>query len=314
MQRLKKILKWTFLVLLAFIACVGAITASRQNVKYTGPYPDIKASTDSASIARGKHLATSVAHCTDCHSPSNADSLLKLGQEPVLSGGVAFELPLGTIYSANITSDSTYGIGKYTDAEIARVLRYGVHPDGTAVYDFMPFHNISNADLSAILSYLRTQKPVAIAKPANQLNIAGKLVKAFMVKPVGPSETIAASVPPDTSAAYGKYLVLNVGNCSGCHTQRSISGEYTGELLAGGGPMPNGMMSPNLTPDSTGRLFGWSQQMFVNRFHMGRLNPKSEMPWNSFQRMNDVELKAIYNYLQTVKPVKTAVVKNNTAQ
>lgn len=309
MRRFKKILKWTLLVLLALVVGVGAITAARQNVKYTAPYPAVKASSDSAAIARGKHLVTSVAHCTDCHSPSNADSLLKLGLEPVLNGGVAFNLPLGTIYSANITSDTTYGVGRYTDAEIARALRYGVHPDGTAVFDFMPFHNISDADLSDILSYLRTQKPVAIPKPANQLNIAGKVVKAFMVKPVGPSEAIAAAVTPDTTAAYGKYLVLNVGNCSGCHTQRSISGEYTGELLAGGGPMPNGMMSPNLTPDSTGRLFGWSQQMFVNRFHMGRLNPKSEMPWGSFQRMNDTELKAIYNYLQTVKPVKTVPVK-----
>ncbi len=309
MRRFKKILKWTFLVLLALIIGVGAITAARQNIKYTAPYPGVKASSDSTSIARGKHLVTSAAHCADCHSTTNTDSLLKLGQEPVLSGGVAFNLPVGTIYSANITSDSTYGIGRYSDAEVARVLRYGVRPDGKAVFDFMPFHNISDADLSAILSYVRTQKPVAIPKPANQLNIAGKVVNAFLVKPVGPSEPIAATVTPDTTAAYGKYLVLNVGNCSGCHTKHSISGTPTGELLAGGGLMPNGMITPNLTPDSTGRLFGWSQQTFINRFHMGKLNPKSEMPWNSFQRMNDNELKAIYNYLQTVKPVKTALVK-----
>jgi len=305
MRIIKKIVKWTGLVLAILIAGVSAITAARQNIKYSAPYPAIKASADSAVIARGKHLVISVAHCTDCHSPSNADSLLSLGQDPVLSGGIAFNLPVGTIYSANITADSVYGIGRFTDAEITRALRYGVHPDGTVVYDFMPFHNLSDEDLTAVLSYLRTQKPLAYKKPANQLNLIGNVVKAFLIKPVRPSETIAATVKPDTTAAYGKYLVLNVGNCSGCHTKRSISGEYTGELLAGGGPMEHGLVPPNLTPDSTGRIFGWSQQTFINRFRMGKLNNNSVMPWQSFKRMNNTELTAIYNYLHTIKPVKT---------
>jgi len=309
MRTFKKVLRWTGILLLAVVLGVTAITAARQNLHYNAPYPAIQSSRDSASIARGKHLMLSVAHCTDCHSGPSADSLINAGQEPVLHGGVAFNLPVGTIYSANITSDSTYGIGRYSDAEIARALRYGVHPDGTAVYDFMPFHNVTDADLSDIISYLRTQKPVAIKKPDNELNLAGKLVKAFLVKPVGPSEPIAPSVVPDSTAAYGKYLVLNVGNCSGCHTKRTLSGEYTGPLLAGGNPMAHGITPPNLTPDSTGRLFGWSEEMFVKRFHMGKLNPLSEMPWGSFKRMNDLELKAIYKYLQTVPPVRTAEIK-----
>lgn len=306
MRRLKKILKWTGLILLAIVLGISAITAARQNLHYDAPYPQVKATKDSAAVARGKHLMLSVAHCTDCHSKLNADSMINLGQDPVLHGGVAFDLPVGTIYSANITSDSAFGIGRFTDEEIARALRYGVHPDGTAVYDFMPFHNMTDADLSDVLSYLRTQKPVAIKKPDNQLNLAGNLVKAFLIKPVGPSEPIAAKVKPDTTAAYGKYLVLNVGNCKGCHTQRTLSGEYTGELLAGGGPMGHGLVPPNLTPDSSGRLFGWTQEMFVNRFRMGKLNPYSEMPWQSFKRMSDDELKAIFKYLRTVKPAKTA--------
>ena len=38
---------------------------------------------------------------------------------------------------------------------------------------------------------------------------------------------------------------------------------------------------------------------------MGKLKPQSPMPWPSFGRMSDEELKAIYAYLKTVKPVKT---------
>ncbi|MGZ8517024.1 MAG: c-type cytochrome [Chitinophagaceae bacterium] len=42
---------------------------------------------------------------------------------------------------------------------------------------------------------------------------------------------------------------------------------------------------------------------------MGKLQPKSPMPWQSFGRMTDEELKAIYSYLKTLKPVKTTEVK-----
>jgi len=38
---------------------------------------------------------------------------------------------------------------------------------------------------------------------------------------------------------------------------------------------------------------------------MGRLIPASPMPWNSYGRMTDDELTAIFNYLQTLKPVNT---------
>ncbi len=305
MKKIKKILKWTGIVLLILITGIAAVTASRQNLKYEAAYPNIQSSKDSTVIARGRHLANAIAHCNDCHSKANADSLINLGQDVPLSGGVAFKLPVGTIYSANITSDSVYGIGKFNDKEIARVLRYGVHPDGAPVYDFMPFHNLSDTDLTAVISYLRTQKPVAEKKPENELNLVGNVVKAFLIKPVGPSEKILAAVQPDSNAAYGKYLVYNVGNCNGCHTQRTLSGEYTGEPLAGGNEMPNGMITPNLTTDSSSRIFSWTEQDLINRFRAGKLIPQSEMPWNSFKRMDDVELKAIYKFLKTVKPAKT---------
>jgi mono/diheme cytochrome c family protein len=305
MKKIKKIANWTGIVLLFLVIGITILTATRQNVKYDAPYPNIKASKDSAIIAKGKHLALSVAHCNNCHSNTNADSLLKPALDIPMDGGFVFKIPVGRIYSANITSDSVYGIGKYTDAEIARSLRYGVHPDGTAVFDFMPFHNLSDEDLTAILSYIRTQKPVAKKIPAHQLNMIGNIVKAFLVKPIGPTDKIKTTIKADTTVAYGKYLTLNAANCSGCHTERGLSGEFTGELLAGGKPMESGNIPPNLTPDSTGRLFGWDQQLFISRFRMGKLNPKSEMPWSCYRQMTDTELKAIYNYLQTVKAVKT---------
>jgi len=295
-------------LLLALVAGITITTAFRQNLKYVAPYPQIKATSDSAVIARGRHLVISSAHCINCHSRNNPDSILDLGQEPPLTGGVVFNLPLGKIYSRNITPDPETGIGRLTDPEIARALRYAVHPNGTVVYDFMPFHNVSDEDLTAIISYLRAQKPVKNKVPDHDLNIIGKMVKAYLVKPVGPDGEVPATVKKDTSAAYGKYLAISVAECSGCHTKRDLSGKYVGDLLAGGNPIGEGgvaLRPPNLTTDSSSRIFGWSQQDFINRFRKGKLIEYSLMPWNSYQRMTDDELKAIYAYLKTIKVAKT---------
>ena len=309
MKKLLKIFKWIFIILIILITGIAAIVASRQHLTYEAAYPGIKASADTAIIARGRHLVYSAAHCIDCHYKGNSDSLIQLGQEVPLSGGVSFVLPVGTIYSKNITPDKETGIGRFTDGEIARALRYGVHPDGTAVYDFMPFHNTSDEDLTAIISFLRSQQPVKNVIPANKLNFIGNAVKAFLVKPVGPSGPVIKSIAHDTSAAYGKYIALSVAECNGCHTKRDIAGKFIGEPFAGGNDF-DGIISPNLTPDSSGRIFLWSKKLFIERFRMGKLIEKSPMPWNSFKRMTDDELTAVYNYLKTVPPVKTNVAKS----
>src|SRR6476620_2159660 len=100
---MKKILKWTGLVLLFIIAGLSFTVALRQHLKYDAPYPKIIASTDTAIIARGRHLVLGPAHCVDCHSTiKNIDSVLKLGQEPALSGGLQFDLPFGKFYTRNL--------------------------------------------------------------------------------------------------------------------------------------------------------------------------------------------------------------------
>ena len=301
-------MKWTGIILLLLVLGLTITVMARQNITYERPYPNITASADSNVILRGKHLIFGAAHCADCHSTANADSLIKLGQPVDLTGGVVFDLPVGKIYSRNITPDVETGIGKFTDAEIARALRYGVHRDGTVVFDFMPFHDLSDEDMTAIISYLRAQRPVKSAVPETSLNLLGKAVKAFIVAPVGPSGEVPKQVKKDSSANYGEYLANNVANCKGCHTERTLSGEFTGELYAGGNDI-DGFITPNITPDSTSRIFGWSQKNFLDRFRMGKLIRKSPMPWQSFGRMTDEELKAIYAYLKTLDPVKTVAEK-----
>ena len=114
-------------------------------------------------------------------------------------------------------------------------MRHGVAKDGSALFDFMPFQHLSNEDMIAIVSYLRSQPAVSHAVPKVDLNLMGKAVKAFVMQPVGITAPIANQVQPDTTASYGAYLANNVANCRGCHTERNLqTGAFIGEPYAGG--------------------------------------------------------------------------------
>jgi mono/diheme cytochrome c family protein len=304
---IRKILKYTGIIVLSVIVLLVVVVLMRQDMTYDAPYPSVSASSDSAVIARGKYLVYGPAHCADCHiDPSKSDSV-RAGFEVQLTGNLAFELPVGTFYTRNITPDKETGIGNWTDPELARAFRYGVKRDGRVLFDFMPFHDASDEDLTAIISFLRSQKPVKHKVPEHDVNMLGKVVKAFMIKPVGPSGEVPRSVKKDTSAAYGKYLTWSIANCRGCHTPRDeMTGAFIGEEFAGGSDI-EGFTTANLTPHKSGRIYGWSQEQFIQRFREGRKIAKSPMPWNSFSKISDDELKAIYNYLQTIKPVPTKI-------
>ncbi|MGZ3423899.1 MAG: cytochrome c [Polyangiales bacterium] len=263
--------------------------------RYDAPYPAIHASTDPAVIERGKYLAYGPAHCADCHGVTDPEGRL--------SGGFEWKLPLGKLYTPNITPDDETGIGRLKDEEIARSLRHGVGADGRALLPFMPFANMSDEDLTAVISFLRSQKPVRNAVPKHQPNLLGRVVIATLIKPKGPDGTPPVSVPRDTTAAYGKYLVQSVGNCTGCHTERDGIGRPIGPMLAGGGNI-DGWITPNLTPDKeTGRITDWSEDTFVLRFHVGSGPKGSPMPWKSFGTITDDDARAMYRYLRSLPAV-----------
>lgn len=307
---MKKILKWTGFIILFIIIALVVTVWLMQYKTFDAPYPNIKASTDSAVIERGRYLVTSSAHCADCHAPENLYSEVAQGKEVSLHGGRVFKLPMGRIQAPNITNDAT-GIGNMKDEEIARSLRYGVGKEGTALFPLMPFQNLSDDDLTAIISYLRTTKPVKNDIKVRDLNLMGYFVNAFFIKPVGPEGTPLKSIAADTMVEYGAYLANSVSNCRGCHTNRDLkTGAFIGKPFAGGFHMESAtepqnweVVTPNLTPDlQTGHIANWTEQKFIERFRQGMMNQHSTMPWGPFKRMSDLELKAIYKYLQTLKP------------
>jgi mono/diheme cytochrome c family protein len=297
-------------VTLLVSGCV-ALTATRQDRTFEAPLPDIHASADPDVIARGGYLVNGAAHCGDCHGAPDQEEKIARGEVVPLSGGHAFQLPVGTFYVPNITPDPETGIGRYSDEELARALRYGVHPSGHAMVPFMPFNDLADDDLAAILSYLRAQPPVAHAVPAHEPNTAGKAIKAWILEPRGPSETPKKTMKPAPTAAYGEYLADHVANCVGCHTKVNMrTGAFEGPKFGGGAlhastKDPNRkFVSPNLTPDPTwGWITTWSEEMFVARMHAGRVHDGSPMPWQTFKNMNDDNLRAIYKYLRSLPPM-----------
>jgi mono/diheme cytochrome c family protein len=190
-------------------------------------------------------------------------------------------------------------------------LRHGVRRDGKALLPFMPFANLSDDDLTALISFLRAQAPVDHPVETRSLNLLGRAVLALLIKPEGPSGPVPPSVPAAATPAYGKYLAHHVANCVGCHTRRDLrTGAYVGAPFAGGLSFPSEkdphvtFVTPNLTFARTGRITGWTEELFIARLRTGQGADGSPMPWSAFARMSQDDLRAVYRYLQSLAPVE----------
>ncbi|MCW5898803.1 MAG: c-type cytochrome [Flavobacteriales bacterium] len=316
MKTLLKILAVLAVIIIGFVVYVNIAWGKAHEA----PYPDIHASTDPAMIERGRYLAYGPAHCATCHMPMDKIMDVENGLEVLpLSGGWEITFPLGTFHAPNLTPDEETGIGTWSDAQLARALRYSVAHDGAILMEFMPFQELSDEDLTAVISFLRSQPPVKHEVPRSEYSFLGKAIFTAMgYEPLGPKNTPLARVQRDSTAEYGRYLAQSVANCGGCHTERDLTtGEYIGKDFAGGMFFVpdefsdgHGHMSPNITPDAeTGVMAHWDEETFIRRFKAGRLVPGTPMPWGAFSRMDTIDLKALYRYLHGLEPVNRPVEK-----
>jgi mono/diheme cytochrome c family protein len=290
-----------------FVLIVAGLSLAACSASQTSPDADgIHAVDDPGVVDRGRYLVYGPAHCAECHGDPQAP----YSEDVPLSGGRKFHLrALGTLSAPNITSDRAAGIGALSDATLVRSLRYGISRDGRPLAPLMPFADLSDEDLQAVLSYLRSVGPEAQPAPNHDLTVLGKV--AFkLLKAQGSTQPPPVTRRRERTADYGRYLAHSVASCYGCHTQRSeLTGAFVGPPLAGGMTFEeNGQtyVSPNLTTAAAGRLNGWSEQQFIGYFRAkGALPNASPMPWNAFARMTDDDLGAIYRYLKTTEPAET---------
>jgi mono/diheme cytochrome c family protein len=173
--------------------------------------------------------------------------------------------------------------------------------------------------------------------------LTGVLALVSAIGSTADLEAQAKAAAPADLIARGKYLVTT-GACEDCHTPwvkspkgppgpdptRALSGHSAAIKLP---PPPRlsegwGMVfsatntafagawgvsfAANLTSDKETGLGNWTEEMFISALRKGRhagagrqmLPP---MPWQAYAQMTDQDLKAIFAYLRTTKPVKNAV-------
>ncbi len=83
---------------------------------------------------------------------------------------------------------------------------------------------LSDEDLAAALSYLRTLPPVKRAVPAPEISALGRAMISLV--DVGPNSAPAPKhVPPSDapSVERGEYLAGSVVHCVGCHSRIDMS-------------------------------------------------------------------------------------------
>lgn len=122
----------------------------------------------SDEIAYGEYLVNA-AGCTDCHTPMTTKGERIAGLE--FAGGFEFRFPTGLVCrSANITPDSSTGIGKWDRTQfVTRFKKFDneearhTKVESTDFNTVMPWTllaGMTESDLGAIYTYLRTLKPV----------------------------------------------------------------------------------------------------------------------------------------------------------
>ena len=124
-----------------------------------------------------------------------------------------------------------------------------------------------------------------------------------------PGARAGASDPQEfTQIERGRYLAITA-DCVSCHT---VPG---GKPFAGGRPIetPFGdIVAPNITPDLETGIGAWSDDVFEAALRKG-VRPNGAhlypaMPYNAYTRMSRDDVQAIRAYLNSVDPVRNAVV------
>jgi cytochrome c553 len=238
--------------------------------------------TDAASIERGRRLVIA-GRCRDCHGNR-------------LSGQVSMDEPaIGQIYASNLTAGQG-GVGRsYTDLDWVRAIRHGIAPDGRSlvVTPAQFYYYLSDADLGAIIAYLKSLPPVDNEVPRPSVGFLGRLfVTLFNPQDWLPAEKIDHSAPrpptpiPGVNADYGRYLT-QTATCLVCHDGSSYN--------------------PDISAAPGGGIADWTEADFIRAMRTG-LRPEGQrldnetMPWRSTSEMTDDELRAMWLYLQTLSP------------
>lgn len=319
MKKFKKVLLYAVIFIVLFIiSVISYVTLALPDV---GKPENITVALTPQRIARGQYLANHVTLCVDCHSKRDWTKLAA----PIVGGslgggGEVFDASVGFPGSVNVPNITPYKLKDWTDGEIFRAITCGVRKNGDPIFPLMPwpyYSKLDREDVYSIIAYIRTLKPIVANYPKSSLNFPLNILVHTM-----PQKATLSSIPPSTDTLkYGEYLT-NASACKECHSQDDKGKLIAGLEFAGGHEYQvNGHMvrSANITPDKSTGIGNWSQAGFLARFkafndpekaaRVAKEDFQTIMPWYDYAGMSDGDLKSIYAYLKTVKPVKNKVEK-----
>lgn len=264
-------------------------------------------------LERGRYLFNHAFACVDCHSGHdtvNPDHLVLANMQGAGEVMPFDDLP-GRVVASNITPDADTGAGAWTDDQLARAIREGIGDDGRTLFPMMPYEHykrMSDEDLAAVVVYIRSLTPVRNQLPPTEIIFPVK----YLIRSVPEPVTAPVSAPdPSDRLRWGAYLV-NLGGCSDCHTPMDKGQPLPGLEYAGGQVFTGKWgrtVSGNITPDPSGIGY-YDEVLFIQVFRTGYVKARkldALMPTEQYKGITDDDLKAMFAYLRTLKPVKHRV-------
>jgi mono/diheme cytochrome c family protein len=208
-------------------------------------------------VAQGQYLFAVAGGCA-CHT---------VPKETQHTGGRAFPIPFGKVFSTNITPDKQTGLGDWSDQQIYDAMRSGIRRDGSPLLPVMPYEaysGMAQQDLKALIAYIRTLKPLKRATPELQtwLPLMRKVAAPLYVKMFAQFSN-SPTQAPNGGVERGRYLVNHVAICGDCHTPRNSIGVLNRSLYLAGASAKNGPLgeeAPNITPDKETGIGDWKRE------------------------------------------------------
>ena len=282
-------------VVLVLLAAAAAFTGlrmadSRMQRKVDIPVRPVAWASDAAALERGRYLFSSRG-CVDCHGANGAGRTF--AEDP---GGLHIKGP-------NISPGPGSVVAGYQADDWVRAIRHGVAPGGRPLM-VMPsedYNRFTDADLAALVAYVRSLPPAAGGPAIVQLPLPARVLYGF-----GAIEDAAAKIdhtlPPaqpvaeGVNAQHGAY-VANM--CLGCHGPQLAGGRIPG------GP-PDWPPAPNLTPgEGTVMVRCADADPLLRLFRTGKRHDGSDvkvMPFGSLKEMNETDVRALHLYLRGLQP------------
>lgn len=312
---MKKFFRYLLFTVGAIVLLAGAFAAFialRGVPHYTPQTISLKIASTPDRVERGRQLSAML--CNDCHMDASTGKL---------SGRRMAEVSqFGEIHSRNITNDPEYGIGKWTDGQLAFLLRTGIKPDGRFLPIMAKLSKMSDEDLHSIIAFLRSDNPWVQAEDARTPDTKYSFFAKFLtnIKAIKPMEYHSHVAEPDTTNAvkWGEYVALNRVECYTCHSADFATDNFNDPPKSkgyfGGGntfKMPDGSVihSLNLTMDEETGIGSWSEETFVKAVKTGIVpnGPAVRSPMKPYTFLSDGEVKAIYAYLKTIPKIHNKV-------